>query len=265
MRYLERSSKNTNSKNIIKFIKNGIWIPCMHFFIFYSCIKHRFFKINTDEKSILCLNTTEVEIKQSFFFSTVVILKIYTVNYYFWFGHLLHQKYYWIKHFVRFTDTGHIISVIYVFYPQILPVAFNTHFVITFGYWIGKLLLSLNDVDVLYNKEIIKWITNCWSYSTHGLPLILFTNEIIQNFDGNNYFSFTSLIYSYLWIYGWLFFIYFPWRYFTKDPIYFVLSNESPRKNKIIFILFIHLLYIISNIIGYTITSMKSTSVNEIY
>lgn len=241
------------SSDAIKFIKNGAWIPSLHVFIFYLCIKNQPKFSMIENENNICHDTHVSPVRKSFFFSTIIILKIYTVNYYFWFGHLLHQKYYWIKHFVRFTDTGHIISLIYVFYPEILPIAFNTHFVITFGYWLGKMLLSLNDVDVLNNEEIIKWATNCWSYSTHGLPLILFTNEILQKIkykEEKIHFSFDSLFYSYMWIYAWLICIYFPWRFFTKDPIYLVLSDDSPLKNKIIFIAFIHFLYILSNSLG---------------
>ena len=73
--------------------------------------------------------------------STIIIQKMYVINYYYHYEHLYHfvpHPYNWIKQFIRFTDTGHIVSFLYYFNPKMLPLAHNVHFIITFAYWISN-------------------------------------------------------------------------------------------------------------------------------
>ena len=64
-------------------------------------------------------------------------------------------------------------------------------------------------------------------------------------------FTLQDLMYSFSWIYFWLIFIYIPWRYITNDPVYSVLSIETPIKTQILFITLIHFVFIFSNFTGY--------------
>jgi len=105
-------------------IRDGFYIPVLNVFL-YAALK-------------------------DFYLTTIIIQKLYVINYYYNYEHLYHfvsHPYNWVKQFIRFTDTGHLVSFLYYFYPQILPLAHNVHFMITYGYWFAKLFLGMKDDD----------------------------------------------------------------------------------------------------------------------
>ena len=220
-------------KPISKIIKNALYFPLIKFLIY--------------------------NISNDFFLSSIIIQKLYVSNYYYNFSYLYNhipKKYIWIKQFIRFTDTGHIVSFLYYFYPNFLPIAHNVHFLITFGYWISKFVFDMIDLDDIPDEGFIKWFGNLWSYANHGLIYILLAYQIIkkdyyQNSLYSNYFTNYHLFYTYLWVYTWFIFIYLPWRYYTKDEVYSILSNKESIKNKILIVIMIHIFIYIANIFGY--------------
>ena len=148
-----------------------------------------------------------------FFLSTIISLKLFSLNYFYWFGDTfqfknINKNFNFIKQFVRFTDSGHIVSLLYYFYPFLLPLAYNVHFVITFGYWSGKLIMNMKDADEIEDSKIVKWYEKSWCYSLHIVPYLLFVNELRTSNVCSEYFSMTDLFYSYLWISNWFIFIY---------------------------------------------------------
>jgi hypothetical protein len=157
-----------------------------------------------------------------------------------------------LKQFIRFTDTGHLASLIYFFYPAFFPVAFNVHGVITIGYWGGKILFNLKDVDDRISSDFFKKFENIWCYNNHLTPLLLFIRELwIQpELCSMNLFNNYDLYNSYLWLYSWFLFIYMPWRMITGDCTYSILSLETPIYKIEGFILFIHVLFLFLNMSG---------------
>ena len=215
------------------FIKNGLYIPFL--FMFH----YLYYK--------------------NLFLSSIICLKLYPANYFFWFNN--NYKYNnvpmslnWIKQFIRFTDSGHIINFIYYFYPKIFPIGFNIHFIITFGYWIGRLFFNMKDCDSLHDPIIIKEVEYFFCYCNHSLPLLLFLYEI---YKGEYIFIFDmkSLYYSYVWGYGWFIFVYMPWRKITNDYVYDILHPNVSVKTKCIFISLLTVFIGISNSIGYYLTN----------
>ena len=195
---------------------------------------------------------------QQLLLTTFISLKLYSANYFYWYNHLyrynnIPKHLNWIKQFIRFTDSGHIISFIYLWYPSILPIAFNTHFIITSMYWIGKYCFQMKDCDSLNDAFIIKPVEHFFCYCNHSIPLLIYMYEIIYQPE-YAIFNVNSLLYSYCWMIGWLAFIYTPWRYLTEDSVYTILHINTPNKDKIYFVLLTGGMYILSNIVGYTIS-----------
>ena len=222
---------DTHSKNIKKYIKNGMYFP--------------FIKI------VLFLATCDI------FLSTIIIQKAYVANYYYHFEHLYHyvpHPYNWVKQFVRFTDTGHIVSFLYYFKPQFLPLAHNVHFMITFGYWVSKLCLGMSDADDRHTEETILWFERSWVYANHGLPYALLLYKIMTDTTCSADFSSTDLQYTYIWLYVWFIFIYVPWRYYTGDPVYSILDIHSSLKTKITVFIMMNTFVYLSNYIGYLLS-----------
>ena len=222
----------TDYKNLfVHFIKNGVYIPFLHVALFY--------------------------LTNNLFLSSIISIKLYPANYYFIF-----YKYYqyanfpkWIgmlKQFVRFTDTGHIASFIYFFYPEFFPLAFNIHFFITFGFWGSVFFFNMRDLDDRYSPEIMTKYATLWSAHNHIVPFTLFVREFFIHPELCNYslFSANNLLHSYQWLYGWIIFIYIPWRMITGDCVYSVLSFDTPIKKFVKLILFVHTLFIFSNMTG---------------
>ena len=195
---------------------------------------------------------------QKLILTTFISLKLYSANYFYWYNHLyrypnIPKQLNWVKQFIRFTDTGHLISFLYLWYPNILPIAFNTHFIITSMYWIGKLYFDMKDCDSVNDAFVIKPIEYLFCYCNHSIPLFIFLHEIIYQPE-YAIFNVNSLLYSYCWMISWLTFIYTPWRYLTEDPVYTILHINTSNKDKICFILLTGGMYLLSNMIGNTIS-----------
>jgi hypothetical protein len=220
-----------NALDIFKIvaIKNGLHIPFFYAFLYL--------------------------LTQDFFLSTTLALKSYTVNYFYWFGSrytYLSPQYNWLKQFVRFTDTGCIASTIYYIYPQFLPVAFNVHFVITFGYWIGKIFFSMQDSDSISHPILIQGVDKLFSTLNHSLPLMMFIYKLRNSqYECSSLFLWQDIQMTYYWVYTWFLCIYIPWRIYTHDCVYNILENNTPMQQKMGFIGFIHLLVFIGNVTGY--------------
>ena len=103
-----------------------------------------------------------------------IYIKLFSVNYFYWYGttftYLPDPKMNWIKQFVRFTDTGHIATILPIIFPAILPVAHNIHFIIMSGYWIGKFAFNMKDADKLETTDIVEWHIDLCTYIHHTVP-----------------------------------------------------------------------------------------------
>ena len=218
-------------QNLKHYIRNGLYIPFLHIFMYY--------------------------ITNNVFLSTIIALKMYPANYFFWFSHHYYYKnipkqLYFVKQFVRFTDSGHIASFIYFLSPSFYPVAYNIHFVITVGYWTGRIILKLEDKDDIFTPENITLFENMWSYSIHILPLLLLVRElwIEPSICKKEVFILKDLYYSYLWLFTWFFCIYIPWRLITNDYLYTVFAPKTDIKTQLFFSFFIIFLIFIANSSG---------------
>ena len=232
-------NRETMSNLIMNFCKNGFYIHIVHAFL--------------------------QNITRNTYLSAILSIKLYSTNYFYWYGHLYsflpNPRYNWVKQFIRFTDTGHLASVLPLFFPAVLPVAHNVHFIIMAGYWIGKLAFDLKDADRMdssQGSDIIEWHMDWCTYIHHTVPYAMIhllwkqeltTREINCAYEYSN----ETLIYTYGWLYVWFTCIYLPWRLYTGDAVYSILDlKQTPMPVMFGFIGFIHLLIFISNMIGYT-------------
>ena len=53
-------------------------------------------------------------------------------------------------------------------------------------------------------------------------------------------------------------FVYIPWVYITDDYVYNVLYPNVPLTNKVCFIVILHIISFVSNIVGYYLTIVIS-------
>jgi hypothetical protein len=234
MNYLSRE----RGYKIQNFIKNGYYIHFLHLFMYY--------------------------LTDNIYVSSIISIKLYSVNYFYWYGYcysyLQNKKYNWIKQFIRFTDTGHIASVLAYFYPRLIPLCQNVHFIIMFGYWCGKLAFDMKDADRICNadvSDIVEWHMDICTYIHHTIPYMLMillmlgeskSREVNCEYEYNN----TNLRHTYIWLYTWFIFIYMPWRIYTGDTVYSILDfNQTPKHISLYFIGFIHFLVFLSNTVGY--------------
>jgi len=229
--------------NLLKFVVNGLYIP------FFFAAHYWYYK--------------------DFFHTSIISLKMYSTNYFFWFNDCYKYRNIpaslnWIKQFVRFTDTGHIISFLYYYYPSLLPVAFNTHFIITTGYWVGRIFFEMKDCDELNESVIMTEVVHIFCRLNHSLPLFLFIYEIWKN-PYYAIFDFTSLYYSYLWVFGWLLFIYTPWRIITNDHVYNIFHPNAQFNTIFMFIGIIFCLFVFSNTCGYLLTKLENYLIRDVF
>jgi len=213
---------------ILYYIQNGFYIPFIHLLLYF--------------------------VTNNMFLSTAIALKLYPANYYYWFEehyHYMPRKLNWIKQFVRFTDSGHIASFIYLIYPHFFPIAYNVHFTITVGYWLGKLSMYHADKDIIFLPELNNTFQTLWSGMIHSIPLSLFIYHLVNKNECYNYFTWEDLKWSYCWLYIWFFCIYLSWRLATGDCVYYILDNDVPMKKKVLAIVFINGIMCIGNMSGY--------------
>lgn len=195
-------------------------------------------------------------------FPTYFLLKFFSFIYYYQFNHLYPypNQTKW-KHLIRLTDTGHIANFLYYFFPKTFSgISHNILFVISFAYYFCTFFLGMKDVDTINNKQILSWVYEMHSHINHILPYsIVFLDMLIQGqwykssfytHDQYCYFDHNNLLYTYIWLYSWFLFIYLPWRFKTNDPVYSVLSQETPWKIKIGVFVFVHLLAYLGNTVG---------------
>ena len=197
---------------------------------------------------------------QNIYISSIVAIKMYSVNYFYWYGNqftfMPNPRHNWIKQFTRMTDTGHFASFLPLFFPSILPVAHNVHFLIMSGYWIGKCAFNLKDADKLNFPDILDWHTDLCTYIHHSVPYLLIHYLFSQqhadiSINCDYEYNTDTLKYTFAWLYGWLFFIYIPWRVYTGDPIYSILdAKQTPKKYICGFIVAVHALALLSNKVG---------------
>ena len=194
------------------------------------------------------------------FLSSIVGLKLFPTNFFYWFYEKFayfpepYKRLNQLKQFVRLTDTGHIVSFVYYFYPQFFPIAFNIHFIITLGYWYSVIVLKMSDTAEVVDDDYIVWFNNLWAYAVHAVPIVLLIRELMLQDVCVVYFTTNDLYYSYIWVYSWLFLVYAPWRYYTKDPVYSILDANGPFSIKIKIFTIMNVAVFISNIIGYFIS-----------
>jgi len=229
----EEYYSNMKSK-IILYLKNGFYIPFV--FLLLSWLT------------------------QNFFLSTIIAVKLYPANHWYWFSESysynnIPKQYNWVKQFVRMTDTGHLISLLYFVDSSYLPLAHNVHFFITAGYWTGRALGS-QDQDKLLEKPnsgIIRWHEIAWSSVSHGLPYLLFLREMIRSEQCFS-FDWNTLLVSYQWNYIWFLAVYMPWRIYTGDIVYSILDLNNGYEKAAKFFIFLHLVTLVSNSTGYLLT-----------
>ena len=229
------------STQLMSFIKNGFYIHAIHAFLQYKT--------------------------NNAYLSAILSIKMYSINYFYWYGnyysYLPNPRHNWIKQFIRFTDTGHLASVLPLIIPAILPVAHNVHFIIMAGYWIGKFAFGLKDADrlgALETGDIIDWHVDLCTYIHHLVPYLLIYTLSYEKWKKHqhnlvcaNEYSNQTLLYTYMWLYCWFIFIYMPWRLYTGDTVYSILDlKQTPKSVALGFVGFIHFLVFLSNLMGYS-------------
>ena len=213
-------------EKLIFFIKNGFYIPVVHF------LSYKFI---------------------GFLLSSTICNQLYIINYFFWFSQFFNfnipKQYNILKQNINFTYSGNFAIYIYYFFPSFLPVCHNIHFTITFSYWVGKFFYNCIDTDELYHPEVCNLFVKVWSQIGHVLPYILC---LIEMKNKELSFNYNTLCYTYLWSYTWLLFVYIPWRITTGDYVYSILKNLTFKK-LVEYIITIHSIIAMSNIVGYLI------------
>ena len=219
--------------NLKYFFKNG-------FDILVMCLYHSF------EQPVLSL---------------YLFLKAFNVNYYRNFCHLYPQpSFYRWKHMIRLTDTGHIANFLFYFYPEMLPLCHNVHFVVSAGFYFTSFFLGMKSTnDTIEHPDICGPLQIIYTHMNHSLSyMILLYSNIQQQHIFNDYTFFQTIF----WLYGWLFFIYFPWRYYTGDPVYSILGNQTSIYTKAMVIIIFHGLAFWGNEFGKFIQQKNQMMIN---
>ena len=227
----------------LKLIKNGFYIHFIHALLQYTT--------------------------KNTYLSATISIKLYSLNYFYWYSHLYNylpnKKINWVKQFIRFTDTGHIVSFGYLLFPKILPLAHNVQFIICSGYWLAKIMFDMKDSDNIENPssyDIVEWHMDMCTYIGHIIPYLLIHmlwqeeikhRDVICSYEYSN----LTLLYTYSWLYTWFLCIYLPWRYYTGDAVYSILDQKkTPTSYIVFFIIIIHIILFLSNSVGYLTCKM---------
>jgi len=196
--------------------------------------------------------------KYDVFLLTILGLKLYKTNYYICFGKYYPEYSYPImKSIVHLTDTGFIASVMYSVNSNTIALAYNVHGIITIMYWIIVLSVdsSTIDTDSLVIKELNKTYEYIYIKLNHGLVFIWLITRLYTGNECTNYFTHNNLINTYIWVYGWVIFIYIPWRLLTGDVVYNLFSNKTPLKHQILAVIVTNILIYVLNVSGRLIES----------
>ena len=155
------------------------------------------------------------------------------------------KKYFYIQRFVNYTTVASYLAVLSSMYtilfnklpnPKLMVLVWNQTFTITVGYWLivfPNVLIS--DEPKNYVIDIIQ----------HCPVLLLYTYQI-SNY--NNIFQIDGIIYSFIYGYFYLFFIWLPYYLITGDVIY--TSMEGSWINKIKSIAKINIIAILGHLYG---------------
>ncbi len=188
-----------------------------------------------------------------------IFMKLMPYNYYNCFQNVVENNdYYYLKHMVRLTDTGHIASLIFYFNRDFLPIAHNIHFVITFAYWFCRILFNLNEdyEKVCLDYQIIK-IDQIYTILNHSTHYIIMCYYLYNNENSCTMFNEETSYYSYMWVYTWLFAIYIPWVYITKDIVYSVLNPKNHWLVTVSVVTFVNIIIELSNRVVPAICMLK--------
>ena len=117
----------------------------------------------------------------------------------------------------------------------------------------------MKDTDVRHSKELIAPLQLIHCELNHTIPYLIAVYHVYFNKSACT-FDNGSLLYSYLWIYCWLIFIWCPWYWYTGDPVYSILDSSTPNKRKFIIILMIHVIVMIANMFGSVISNLHRWS-----
>ena len=197
------------------------------------------------------------------FLSAVLSIKLYSLNYFYWHGHLYTYlpRHNWIKQFIRMTDTGHVASFALLlgplfvddFVPRFLPLAHNVHFIILAAYWIATIGLGMKDSDRRLPRGIHEWHMDLLTYVHHTAPYCLIYLFPTPSDCAHAYGS-TTLLATYGWLYAWFFGIYCPWRLYTGDAVYSIMDTKKTHISITLgFLGFMHILAWVSNTTGYVL------------
>ncbi len=212
--------------NVSNLIKNGLYLPFLSFFIYL--------------------------ISDDIYFSVFFFLKAFSINYYQNFSYLYPQPhiYKW-RHMIRLTDTGHLAAFMFYFNKKTTALAHNIHFIIDVGYYITKFAFNMSDTDnVKKNNELYLLPQKLHEYTNHCLTYFLIVYHILSTKERDFQFDNYSLIYTIIWLYSWLFFIYVPWVLITNDYVYNILEPSNPIYLRLGIIFFINILAYLSNNFG---------------
>ena len=222
---------NTSLNEVIFFIlKNGFHFHFLHIFLYM--------------------------VTQDLFLSSIIVIKLYSINYFYWFGN--HYNFFpqyprlnWVKQFVRLTDTGHFASFLLYLFPNSIPLAHNVHFLIMTGYWGGKLLFQVEDADRISNSDdIVLWHSDLLAWTHHTLPYMLVAHKLYTDTACHQFDSYTLLL-TVAWTWSWFFCIYLPWRALTGDPVYSILDiKKTSPKTVALFMAGLHGLMALANWVG---------------
>ena len=183
-------------------------------------------------------------------FIFILFMKLVPYNYYNCFHHFVDDNdYFYLKHMVRLTDSGHVASMLFYFYPEYLPIAHNVHFIITFSYWGCKVLFNLEEENDDYAEEYkIRWIDTYYAFLNHTAPYVIMCYSLYLNPEfACSAFDDSTLYYTLMWLYTWFVAIYVPWVYFTGDYLYSVLNPLHPWYFKMLVVAFVHMVAYTSN------------------
>jgi hypothetical protein len=221
---------------------------------------HNILKIFKNGYHVLLLPLIIYSLNQNVLLSATITLKMFPANYFHWYSHKFDygfkdHQYNQLKQIVRFTDTGYLASILAILSSSYVPNAFNIHFAITFGYWIAKAVLGLDDVDKTNGPEYDVGFERFWGGLVHGVPLTILTYYLVfENTREEDicpyYFSPPDLMMSYAWLWTWFFAGDIPWRIRTGDPVYGFMDRKTPHGYKFAGIVLMHGLLGISNVVG---------------
>lgn len=180
-----------------------------------------------------------------------LFMKLVPYNYYNCFQHFVENNdYFYLKHMVRLTDSGHIASMLFYFNPEYYaPIAHNIHFIITFAYWGCKIVFNMEEESDEYGNEYkYKWVDKYYTIVNHSSHYGIVCYYLYSNPQlACSFFDDSTMYYTLMWVYTWLFGIYMPWVYMRNDYVYSVLEPLHPWYYRLLVVAFVHVIAYSSN------------------